>query len=232
VDEANPPFMYKKGDRAAGLYPFIIRYIFQSLQIPVVISPMPWKRALRYADNGKIGIAGIYKNQERLSRYDYSHEIFQEKLAIFVHKELNLNFKSINDLKGRRVGVISGWSYGDDFDIYRRRNLFIVDEAQSDETNFHKLLKKRIDCAIAIEESGQGILANEIFSSKIVQLHRYVATNATFLIFPKSAHQTGLLSEFNLALSALKANYRHQELQDMFFSPTKFRQTGKSVSIP
>jgi polar amino acid transport system substrate-binding protein len=140
VDDANPPFMYKKGDRAAGLYPFIIRYIFKSLQIPVVISPMPWKRALRYADNGEIGIAGIYKNEDRVRGYDYSNEIFEEKLVIFVHKEMSLNYKAISDLKGRTMGVISGWSYGDEFDHYRRQNLFIVDEAQSDEANFHKLL--------------------------------------------------------------------------------------------
>jgi polar amino acid transport system substrate-binding protein len=193
---------------------------------------MPWKRALRYADNGKIGIAGIYKNEDRLRRYDYSNEIFEEKLAIFIHKEMNLNYKAIGDLKGRTIGVIRGWSYGDEFDHYRRQNLFIVDEAQSDEANFHKLLKKRIDCAIAIEESGQGILANEIFSSHIVQLHPYVATNATFLIFPKSARQTPLLSQFNLALSALRANYKHQELLDMFFSPIELQHMGKSVTIP
>jgi hypothetical protein len=75
-------------------------------------------------------------------------------------------------------------------------------------------------------------LANEIFSSHIVQLHPYVATNATFLIFPISARRRPLLSKFNLAIGTLKANYKHQELLDMFFSPTELKHMGKSVTIP
>ena len=83
VDEA-PPFMFKIGNKAAGLYPALVETVFKRMQIPVVVRPLPRGNAIKYADKGKIGIAGIYKNSDLEKKYDYSDEIFQEKLVLFV----------------------------------------------------------------------------------------------------------------------------------------------------
>lgn len=218
VDENNPPFMYEDGDSAAGLYPTLVEFIFQRMQTPVVIKPMPWKRALMNADNGLMGIAGIYKNSERLKKYDYSEALFQEKLAVFVHKERTFPFSSLKDMKGKTIGTIRGWSYGDDFDLLRTDNLFIVEETGSDEQNFRKLLLKRLDCLIAVEDSGKALLEKEEFSGKIVQLDPYIAVNSTHLIFPKSADMTELLSQFNAELEKMKSNGEYAQFTRMFFS--------------
>ena len=87
VDEGNPPFMFKKGARAHGLYPDIVRAVFRQMNIQVIVIPAPWKRALANADNGLSGIAGIYKTPDRQKKYDYSDALFQEDLVLFIHKK-------------------------------------------------------------------------------------------------------------------------------------------------
>lgn len=148
VDLANPPFMYVKNGKAAGLYPFLVQEVFRKMEIPVTIQPLPWKRAIKEADAGQAGIAGIYKNPEREKKYDYSQALFQEKLVIFVRKENLFSYQKIDDLKGKKIGVIRGWSYGEKFDTAREKGMFVVEEAKGDAQNFKKLLRNRIDCVI------------------------------------------------------------------------------------
>lgn len=217
VDNGNPPFMYQDGDRAEGLYPTIIESVFQRMKTPVAIKALPWKRALFDADNGNSGIAGIYKNTSRLKKYDYSDDIFRERLALFVLKERKFTYSNLKDLQGKEIGVIRGWSYGDEFDSLRKNQLFFVDEVKNDESNFKKLLAKRVDCVIAIEESGQSLISDDRFKGKIIQLQPYVAINPTYLIFPKISGQTDILTQFNATLKTMKNKGEYEELIHLFF---------------
>lgn len=218
VDYANPPFMYEMEGKAAGLYPAITEALFQYIQVPVAIKALPWKRALMEADKGDMGIAGIYKTKERLKKYDYSHEIFKEKLVIFILKENAFPFKNIRDLRGKKIGVIRGWSYGDEFDAARKEGLFQTEETKADDQNFGKLVKNRIDCVLAIEESGQQLLAQPIYKEKIIQLNQPVTVNATYIIFPKKAKQKALISKIDAALDKMKATEEYNVLVQKVFS--------------
>ncbi|MCP3925702.1 MAG: amino acid ABC transporter substrate-binding protein [Desulfobacterales bacterium] len=223
IDEGNPPFMYIDGGKAAGFYPTLIESIFQIMKIPVVIKPLPWKRAILNADQGKMGIAGIYKNADRLKKYDYSNEIFQEQLLLFIHKEKAFPYNNFSDLKGKTIGVIRGWSYGDEFDTYIKDKLFFVNEERNDAMNFKLLFNKRFDCLIAIKESGQDLIAKgnfegENYKGKIIQLQPPIAINSTYLIFSKTANQIYLLSKFNIVLKKMKAEGKYKKLIQTFFS--------------
>ena len=71
-DEADPPFMFVADGKPAGLYPMLVAEAAQRAGIEVELASMPWKRALAEIDAGKAGIAGIYRNGERLKKYDFS----------------------------------------------------------------------------------------------------------------------------------------------------------------
>ncbi len=188
------------------------------MQIPVVINPLPWKRALHLADNGLAGIAGIYKTLDRQKKFDYSDALFQEELVLFIHKDNKAIFRSLIDFRKKKIGVIRGWRYGNEFDTYRENSFFYVEEVKNDEQNFSMLLYKRIDCAIAIKESGRMQLSKKRFHEAIIQLPSCVTTNATYLIFPKVANQTVLLSRFNDTLNGMKQKGEYKEIIDKSLS--------------
>jgi polar amino acid transport system substrate-binding protein len=209
VDEANPPFMYAQAGKAAGIYPAIVEAAFKHMNVPVTIDAKPWKRDLEEADAGQAGVAGIYKNAEREKKYDYSDRIFVERISVFYNKKAPINYSQIGDLKGKKIGAIRGWSYGDDFDNARKANAFTVDEADGDEASFKKLDAHELDAVVAITEAGSALLPKfkEVGFSATP-----VSANPTFLIFAKSANQKELLQKFNDTIKSMQASGEMKQL--------------------
>lgn len=203
VDAENPPFMYAAEGRAAGLYPAIIAAAFAQMGQAANIEAKPWKRCLRETDDGKAGIGGIYKNEERLKKYDFSEPIFVEKMAVYFNRANPLVFHAVTDLAGKRVGVIRGWSYGDTFDQAVRDGRITVDEVASDAMNFKKLLAGRVDAVLAIDEAGVYQLESGQFDG-VEKSGPYLFQKATYLAFSKQAKQAGLLARFNKVIDDMR----------------------------
>ncbi len=200
VDDANPPFMFVRDGRAAGLYPALMAAVFKEMKAQVLITPKPWRRALSEIDSGTAGVGGIYKNSERLKRYDYSEPMFVERVSLYALRSDASRYAGVADLKGKRVGVIRGWSYGDDFDEARRAGTMVVEEVNSDAQNFAKLAAGRLDVVLAIVEAAEPHLR----AHRTVQLAGSMAENPTFLAFNKSAGMQGFIEHFNAALSRMR----------------------------
>ncbi|AJQ93715.1 substrate-binding periplasmic protein [Gynuella sunshinyii] len=203
VDHANPPFMYINNGKAAGIYPALIAAAFEKMKEPVEINALPWSRAIEDIENANAGVGGIYKNSERLKKYDYSDQIFVEKLMVYYNKAKTVSFKTANDLKGMEVGVIRGWSYGDDFDSAVKAGEITVSEVTSDGQNFSKLNSGRLDAVIAIEASGT-IFMQKFPGIAVVEVP--IAENPTYLAFSKNANMTAVLDKFNKAITSLQAS--------------------------
>ena len=203
VDAENAPFMWQSEGKTLGIYPAILRTAFARLQQPLLLSAKPWKRALVELDEGRAGVGGIYKNAERAAKYDYSGAILTEKTVVYFNTARPIEFRTLSDLDGKRVGVIRGWSYGDDFDVARKAGRFSTEEVVKDRSNFLKLAHGRIDVALAIEEAGSAIIANEQLRN-IARSPVLLAANSAHLAFNKSARQTELLARFNQTIAAMK----------------------------
>ncbi len=201
VDEANSPFMFGKGGKAEGIYPALLAAAFKRMKVEVSIEPKPWKRAIQEIDEGTAGVGGIYKNAERLKKYDYSEQLFSEKLVIYFNKANPVNYTKIDDLKGKRVGVLRGWSYGDDFDNARKAGAFLTEEIGSDDQNFQKLDLGRLDAVVAVSESGADLMVKY---KNIGAAATPLAENPSFLAFAKRANQTALLKQFDQTIAELK----------------------------
>lgn len=203
VDEGNPPFMFSKNGKSAGVYPAVMSAVFARISVPVRFEPKPWKRALKEIDDGTAGLGGIYKNDERAKKYDYSEAMFTENIAVYFNKAKPIDFNSVADLRGKKVGVIRGWSYGETFDAARKEGKVAVEEAASDTANLNKLALERLDAVLVIEEAGKNIISTEKLTT-IEQGKVYLASNKAHLAFNKSAKQTELLANFNKALLSMK----------------------------
>jgi len=201
VDEANPPFMFAQGGKPEGIYPALLEAAFKHMAVPMEVHPRPWKKAIQDIDTGAAGVGGIYRNAEREKKYDYSEKIFVENLVVYFNKSTPLNFTRIDDLKGKRIGVIRGWSYGDDFDNARNAKALTVEEVDSDEMNFKKLDTGRLDAVVAINESGASLMHNY---KNIGFSATALSQNPTYLALAKSTGQTALLKQFDQAISQMQ----------------------------
>lgn len=155
-------------------------------------------------DTGAGGLGGLYKTAERENHYDYSAPIYEETLFLYVNSSARFPFESLDDLKGKRIGVIRGWSYGNAFDAARGAGVFQIEESESDEINAQKLALGRLDAAIILGFAGDMIIARFGLESKIKPLSKPIAVNETFLAFNKSAKNEPLLERFNEELAKMK----------------------------
>ncbi len=221
VDNANPPFMFQEKGEAQGLYPSLIQAVFQRLGSQAAINAYPWKRALAMGETAKAGIGGIYKNSERLKIFDYSDPIYVEKLLLYIRKGKNIEFQALTDLKGKNIGIIRGWSYGNEFDQARRAGLFTVEEVGNDDANFKKLLLDRVAGVIAIDLAAARLIQQNNYQTKIEALSRPVAVNETYLVFAKISQKTDLLVRFNTALAEMKRDGSYERIVTSFMKTEK-----------
>ena len=177
----------------------------QDLIIPVIIKPLPWKRALSYADAGVMGVGGVYKTKDRLEKYDYSDELFKEIIVIFTLRDRRFEYSEISNLYGKKVGILRGWSYGAEFDEASSQKLIEVEEVGTDEQNFMKLMSGRIDCILVVKEVGELLMENNFqYQENIVLIKEVLIVNPTYLIFSKNSNNKELLDIFNRKLLELR----------------------------
>lgn len=211
IDNANPPFMYQQDGQPKGLYPMLVQGVFKRAGIALSIQAMPWKRALKKAENAEVGIAGIYKTAPRLAIFDYSQPIFEEKLIVYVRRDQAFQFTQVSDLYGKRIGVIRGWSYTEALDAAIENGQVEASENSSDEANFKKLASGRLDAVIAIELAGQRII-QQLQLTNMLALQPALSINPTYLVFAKQAQQQALLQRFDQSLQAMSADGSLAEL--------------------
>lgn len=203
VDAENPPFMYSRGGDAAGLYPAILRVALGRCHDDVRVEAKPWKRAFFEIDRGLAGIGGLYKNAERLARYDFSEPIHVENIAVYYRRERPVNFRMVADLYGKRVGVLRGWSYGGTFDTASRSGWIRTEEVSSDRSNFLKLMDGRLDAVLAIVESGAANRRAPGISG-VERADVYLASYPVYLAFNKTSGKGEVLACFNKTLIEMK----------------------------
>jgi len=209
IDEANAPFMYAKDGKPAGIYPAMIEAAFKRMNVPVTVQAKPWSKAIQEIDAGTAGVGGIYKNAEREKKYDYSEQIFVERLVVFFNKSNPLNYTKLEDLHGKRVGVLKGWSYGDDFDKAKKGGAITCEEADADSQNFQKMDQHHLDATVAVFESGTALLPKY---KSIAYAATALSRNPTYLTFAKSAGKAALIKQFDQAMKDLKASGELQKI--------------------
>lgn len=219
-DEDYPPIMYQDSQsQARGVMVDAIRNFEKFSGQKVNITPTSWRRAYEYSARGKGGIIGLSKTKERLAIFDYSDVIFEDNVYLAVRRGKEFEFKTLDDLKNKLIGVHLGASYGDQVDQAVKAGLIKVDLSTSDVNRIRKLLRGRLDAAVVTH--GQigldAILKNdpELFASKdeFVILATPLVRDPLYLGFAKSMKMTPFINKFNQSLKANKTplTIKHQQ---------------------
>jgi polar amino acid transport system substrate-binding protein len=212
-DEADPPFMFVADGKLAGLYPALVAEAARRAGIEVELAGMPWKRALAEVDAGKVGVAGLYQDDERLKKYDFSNRLFGEALVVYVQAGKGFAFTGLDSLRGKTIGVIRGWSYGDDFAAAVKSGAITALEASGEAQNFIELANGRIDAVLSIRESGAASIAAGGWTTQVMALDPpFAADNPTYIAFAKANNKIAVLASLNRALAAMHADGKYDAI--------------------
>lgn len=153
-DGACIPTQYANAQgRAAGIYPAIVGAALEKIGMPARLEVQPFRRAM--AGLGEASLAGgaVVLTPERHALAAFSAPYFTETVGVYTRGGAPL--RSVEQLRGKRVGVIRGWSYGAEFDAARAANAFVVEEVDTDLANFRKLALGRVDAVMATTAAGE-----------------------------------------------------------------------------
>lgn len=157
---------------ASGLAIDKVNQISSVLNISMQVVDRPFKRVLSDAKTGNLhGVLLSANRKERREYLAFSAPIFCERRILFAHKGRSFNWKNIDELKGKTIGMGIGYFKGKVIQSWIDDGIVNdVYEAQ-DSSLFKLLIKDRIDFVVYSEKEARTILdANPEMTSEISAL--------------------------------------------------------------
>jgi polar amino acid transport system substrate-binding protein len=206
------------GSSLQGVAPSLAKYLFDQLGLSLSIDTSGnWERCLQEVKAGNIDvIVGAYKTEARTAYLEYtSTYTIADPLTIFVNQKDNTDYKSIQDLQGKRVGLLLGDSFGDQFDQFLDRSTqkeFVSKGRQ----NLAKLAHQRIDFMPLGINSGQLQIAKFGFQELIKLAPLTIGTEYFFLAVGKHSQLQQYLPFISQSITALRNSGKIKLLQRCF----------------
>jgi len=189
------------------------------------IEHVPWKRAQAMLGVGALDVAsGASKTAEREVYARFSAAYRTEQIVVYVRSEdkYKYGFQSLTELaqSGVRLGVVHGYTYGDEFVALKARKAFRggLSSVLSDRHNFKRLLSRHVD-AVLIEPFVARKLMAELSDADAVSRHRLVIeTGNIHFMFSKKSVSDELVQRFNEALVRTKQSGEYQRILERYFA--------------
>lgn len=178
----------------------------------------PWKRVYEAAKEGKRYHASSwwYPSEERTKHFYYSEPLLMDSTVFFYTKDNPLSeWKTLEDLRDRRIGATAGYTYTSEFWDAAKSKRLDIQEASSDELNFKKLLKGRIDLFPTSDLVGQKLL-KENFTLKEAKKVTFnpsplMSVPGHLLFSRKLVNGEELVTVFNRGLAKLRESGRYDQ---------------------
>ncbi len=128
----------------------IARRVFTASGLKVEMSILPWPRAHNEMRQGHADLIwSLTRTTERESYLAFSDPLWLSPNLIFVRDGENPTpWQDWGAMRGKRLGVVRGDSYGFDLETPRRDNGIRVEMAGSDDALFSMLLNRHIDAFV------------------------------------------------------------------------------------
>ena len=208
------PFAYETPNKEIVGYDIdIIKAVAQKAGLKIKIVNTPWTGIFAALNNGDVDlvISGVTINDKRKQSYDFTAPYFEARQLIAVHQSSNV--KSLKDLAGKKVGVVTG-STGDD--IASRefgKTSPDIKRFESTPVAISELANSGVDAVIG----DNGVIAFR------VQEHKQLKTVSNpnfpkeyFGIVVKQGNKA-LLDKLNAGLAAIKADGTYAKIYKTWF---------------
>jgi polar amino acid transport system substrate-binding protein len=173
-----------------------------------VVEAVPWARAYKKALDGEGVLAGFSKTIEREKVFNFTDVVLEDRVQVITLKKASFKIAQFSDLKGKRVGIQRGSSYGEQFEA--ALPMFHEDRDSSGDSRLNKLIAERIDAAIlsggntAVKYYSK--IAGVDMSLLTVQTPPLVVDLNYIGIAKTRPDQAEVTSRLNAAIAALRAD--------------------------
>lgn len=133
----------------------LFEYLESELGVRFEIRMYPWARAERNARGGAGLIFGLPKNPERQKDLRYSDAAVRNTLWLVTRSDATFPFETLADLKGKTIGAVRGYGYGEEFELSRNKLFRVEDDIPSRATRLQRLFLKRVDAVLLYQPSWQ-----------------------------------------------------------------------------
>lgn len=202
-----PPFTGEDLDHF-GLAAKTVSDAFEREGYAVVFSFRPWMRAFVEAKAGRSRGSILWRwTKAREKTFYFSDPVIMVDIVFFHLKSNRFDWKTLDDLHRVRVGVVNGFKYEDAFDAAVASGGLAAGAVASQEINFKKVLKGRIDITPVVLESGYATL-NRLFTPETAALFthhvRPLARHNLYLILSRKIKENSrVMADFNRGLRRL-----------------------------
>lgn len=126
----------------------LLAYIGKALHIQFPIQRVPWKRAMENALHEDVILLGMSINKERSTKYLFSDAINANGNWLVTRCDASFPFNSLQDLKGKLLGVVAGTSSGEAFDAEVNKLFRVENDIGAGISRLQKLMAKRMDALV------------------------------------------------------------------------------------
>ncbi|NHZ78222.1 transporter substrate-binding domain-containing protein [Massilia sp. CCM 8695] len=187
----------------SGMAVEIIRAIGGELGQPVYFELYPWARAQSMVAQGQADIlVGPYKSPERLELFTFSERPFyQDQMVFFSRSSAPFAWDgTFSSLRGKRIVIINGWAYGDEFNAGIKD--LAVSVTNSVESALTMLAHGRVDLFASNVRNTEPVIPLLALEGKVVPVGRTISLQRGFFAFPKRPEYDVMRSRFDRAFNA------------------------------
>lgn len=212
-----PPYQMKARGKVTGFSVDVVQTIYNRMGFPMA-SPVdyPWKRAIYLLKRGEADALFSANHAPEREEYAYYPEEPLTDTPWCIWSKAGSGIETLDDLKGKSVGVVIGYSYTPEFWKFIR-NYCDVQEVHSDEINFKKLSLGRIDATIA--DFGNGHFLATSLNDRTLRPHKNITIKRTglYVIFSRASTSEDFVQRFSDVLKEFKETEEYKELQVRYF---------------
>lgn len=209
------PYVYEENGEPKGIDYEVTAEVFKRLGVDVRWEFMPWKRCMLMVDQGLAdGVIDIFQSELRNSQLYFPNEPLSEvEFVLFQANHRPHDIKHLDDLRDLTVGTTAGYDYGADF---LQSPLFRREAAPTQEANFGKLVRGRIDLLITDRRVGRYVIAQLGLGDQVSELPLVIHRQKQYLAVRRNAGMDLLAQRFAAELRRFKQEPAYARLQERY----------------
>lgn len=232
VEDAWPPFAFKKQGQPAGLSVDLVKEAFHLVDEKPQLVQVPYPRCLALTAAGKFPACFNSAHSSEMNK-DFlfpKESLFKSRGLIVTNLPVSarLKIEKVTDLEGRSVALPTGFPFGPQFDENKKiKKIFTASDYNS-----LRMLKANRVAFIAIDEFVYYYLVKENPEFRDFSVLLLLSEEDIFVHFAKNEEGRILLKKFEVGLAKLKKSPRYQEILESWIGPIKKDQEQILTSLP
>lgn len=216
-----PPFTYLDAQgHAAGLEVDIVREVARRLKLEVDIRILPWPRLLAGMKSGSLDcMFAAFITDKRSTYMNFTHvPLHVSRLSVYVRRGHEFPFSGLQDLRGKKLGIIRDFRTIDALDALLEKGDFATRVYGNDfEQLFDMLAAGRVDMVIVNNQVANTLLAKQ-HNGNIVELPYALSSNSAFLAFTRQRNFDNLIPKIDYALFGIIADGTYARIFSQYSS--------------